>query len=53
MNSAKTDIDLKWKMNKFIENGDVSFLGHGIKDLNEQIKKAEDELEQHQKTSEN
>jgi hypothetical protein len=34
-------VDLQWKMNKFINSDDVSFLGHGIKQLNEQIALAE------------
>jgi hypothetical protein len=41
METCKTSVDLKWKMNKFIENGDVSFLGNNIKQLNERISWAE------------
>lgn len=41
MKSSKTMVDLQWKMNKFINNDDVSFLGHGIKQLKEQISLAE------------
>ena len=41
MKSSKTMVDLQWKMNKFINNDDVSFLGHAVKQLNEQISLAE------------
>ena len=37
MKSAKSDVDLKWKLNKFIDTGDLSFLGHSIKELNKLI----------------
>lgn len=41
METAKTEVDLKWKLNKFINSGDVSFLGHSIKRLNDRISLAE------------
>lgn len=41
METAKTEVDLKWKLNKFIESGDVSFLGHSLKQLNYRISLAE------------
>jgi len=41
METCKTTVDLKWKMNKFIENGDVSFLGNNVKILNQRIELAE------------
>ena len=41
METAKTEVDLKWKMNKFIDNGDVSFLGKSIGILNQRISLAE------------
>lgn len=37
MKKSKTIVDLKWKINKFITNGDVSFLGHDVKTLNQLI----------------
>lgn len=40
METCKTTVDLKWKMNKFIDNGDLSFLGNTIKVLNERIDRA-------------
>lgn len=39
-------VDLKWKLNKFLESGDVSFLGNLVKELKEEIKKLEDEDKQ-------
>jgi hypothetical protein len=41
METAKTEVDLKWKLNKFINSGDVSFLGHSVKRLNNRISLAE------------
>ena len=41
METCKTTVDLKWKMNKFIESGDVSFLGNTVKILNARIELAE------------
>jgi len=35
--TSKTDIDLRWKLGKYIENGDVSFLGKSIEDLKKEI----------------
>lgn len=34
-------VDLKWKLGKYIKDGDLSFLGHTIKELNERIHLAE------------
>jgi hypothetical protein len=42
VDTASSEVDLKWKLNKFITNGDVSFLGHNVKELNQLIKEAED-----------
>lgn len=41
MENATRVEDLKWKLKKFIDNGDVSFLGHSIKQLKERISLAE------------
>jgi hypothetical protein len=41
LENSTTMVDLKWKLGKFVENGDVSFLGHSVKELNERIDWAE------------
>lgn len=42
MENATTEIDLRWKLNKFIEKGDTSFLGtEKSKLLNQKIKEYE------------
>jgi len=40
--SAKSEVDLKWKLGKYINNnGDLSFLGTTISDLKKEIKESE------------
>lgn len=41
LESSKSEIDLRWKLGKYIENGDVSFLGNKVIDLNKEIKDSE------------
>lgn len=43
VDNAKSESDLKWKLNKFIERGDVSFLGHSVRDLKMLLKASEEE----------
>lgn len=38
LGSSKSEVDLRWKLGKYIENGDVSFLGNKVIDLNKEIK---------------
>ena len=35
---SSSEIDLKWKLNKYIKTGDLSFLGIYVKELNQKIK---------------
>lgn len=42
IDTSSSLIDLKWKLNKFLKNGDVSYLGHLKFDLNNKIKQALD-----------
>lgn len=37
LDNCKTEIDLRWKLKKFVNNGDVSYLGHRQTELNQLI----------------
>lgn len=51
LNTSRTEIDLRWKLGKFVKNGDVSFLGKNVSKLNERIRKVKSEFEKKNKLS--
>jgi hypothetical protein len=42
IDTSRDCIDLKWKLGKYVSDGDLSFLGHNKKELQEKIKQDED-----------
>lgn len=51
LDTSRTEIDLRWKLGKFVKNGDVSFLGKNVSKLNERIRKVKSEFEKKNKLS--
>ena len=39
IDTSRDCIDLKWKLGKYVQNSDLSFLGHNIKELQKKIEK--------------
>lgn len=40
--SSRDEVDLRWKLGRYIEHGDLSFLGKSISELNMELDKLEE-----------